>query len=100
MKLERALIVIIFIGFNIAYSLKAQEYKHLQLPFNSASPKIDSLFDIVISRTEHKCDYYSLSIIQSGGKFLYSIMELKTKSNAVYLPFMKPKFMKNFAYTT
>jgi hypothetical protein len=98
MKFEKKLIVAFVIAFTIAFDSGAQEHKHLQLPLMAADSKIDSLFEVIISQASHNSVYYSLSIMQSGDKILYGIMELKTKRNAIYLPFMQPKYMRNFAY--
>jgi hypothetical protein len=60
--------------------------------------KIDSLFNTIIPECKVRCNYFSFTVIKLENEYSFSVLQLMTKKNEIYFPFMLPEYMTNFGY--
>ncbi|MGZ3763628.1 MAG: hypothetical protein ACXVB0_23080 [Mucilaginibacter sp.] len=91
------IIVISLMVLLSAKCLIAQSNKGMILPTLKESPKVDSLFDVIIRQCKSQSIYFSLSV-DDGVPCMFSTIQLKYDHTGIYFPFMKRQYMKNFGF--
>ncbi|WP_426670154.1 hypothetical protein ACPPVU_02695 [Mucilaginibacter sp. McL0603] len=90
------LTLVIFFFFNSF--LSAQSFKKMNLPQFKESPKIDSLFDIIIPKSDSNYVYYSVRLLNNHSNLELTVSQLINKGADIYYTFMLHEDMKYFGY--
>lgn len=70
----------------------------MSLPLFKESPKIDSLLDTIIPKSDTTYFYYSVRLIDNNGSLELTVSQLINKEADIYYTFMSPKYMEYFGY--